>query len=255
MRRALLVIALLAGATTAAAQSLTFPQQTGRVTDEAGILDAATRAALVQKLAALEAKTTDQLFVATVKSLQGTSIEDYANRLFRQWGIGQKGKNNGVLLLVAPTDRKVRIEVGYGLEGTLTDAASKLIIENSIIPRFRANDLPGGITRGVDNLVGLLSGDAPVPSAAARQTAHDATALPLVGGFMFLWFLAAGCIVYKAMRKTQHLIRSGRGGRYVESYSPSSSSWSSSDSSSSSSSDSSSGGGGDSGGGGSSGSW
>ena len=81
-----------------------------------------------QKLAALEAKTTDQLVVATVKSLNGNSVEEYANRLFRRWQLGQRGKNNGVLLLHAPTERKIRIEVGYGLEGTLTDAITKYII-------------------------------------------------------------------------------------------------------------------------------
>jgi uncharacterized protein len=260
MRRALLIVALLAGATFASAQSLTFPQQTGRVTDEAGILDSATRAALVQKLAALEAKTADQLFVATVKSLQGTSVEDYANRLFRQWGVGQKGKNNGVLLLVAPTERKVRIEVGYGLEGTLTDAVTKLIIENSIVPRFRADDFPGGIARGVDNLVGLLSGDGGVPNAAERMSSHDEKALYWVGGFLSLWLLGAGWIVHLIVRSHRRSSGSRRRGGYLHATSSaSSSSWAGSgsswSSSSSSSSDSSSGGGGDSGGGGSSGSW
>src|SRR5262249_27211905 len=113
---ALPLLLVAVSASVALAQPLTFPTPTGRVVDDAGILDAATRAALTEKLAALEAKTTDQLVVATVKSLQGTSVEDYANRLFRQWKLGQAGKNNGVLLLVAPTERKVRIEVGYGLE-------------------------------------------------------------------------------------------------------------------------------------------
>src|SRR5262249_30269796 len=132
----------------------------GRVVDEANMLDPATRAALTQKLAELEAKTTDQLVVVTLRSLQGTSIEDFGVELGRRWRIGQKDKNNGVLLIVAPSERKVRIEVGYGLEGTLTNAVSKLIIENAIIPRFRANDIPGGITRAVDDIVNVLTGDA-----------------------------------------------------------------------------------------------
>ena len=101
----------------------TFPTLSGRVVDEANILDASTRAALTEKLAALEAKTTDQLVVVTLKSLQGTSIEDFGYQLGRHWKVGQQGKNNGVLLIVAPSERKVRIEVGYGLEGTLTDAS------------------------------------------------------------------------------------------------------------------------------------
>ena len=90
------------------------------------ILDPQTRAVLTDKLAAFEAKTTDQLVVVTLKSLQGTSVEDFGVELGRRWQIGQKGKNNGVLLIVAPNERKVRIEVGYGLEGALTDAVSRL---------------------------------------------------------------------------------------------------------------------------------
>jgi uncharacterized protein len=142
------------------AAALEFPTLSGRVVDEANILDPATRAALNDKLATLETKTTDQLVVVTLKSLQGTSIEDYGVELGRRWRIGQKDKNNGVVLIVAPNERKVRIEVGYGLEGTLTDAVSRLIIENAIIPRFRANDFPGGINRGVDDIVSVLTGDA-----------------------------------------------------------------------------------------------
>src|SRR5712692_6611506 len=142
------------------ALALVFPTLSGRVVDEANILDQATRAALTQKLADLEAKTTDQLVVVTLKSLQGTSIEDFGYQLGRHWRIGQKDKNNGVLLIVVPSERRVRIEVGYGLEGTLTDAVSRLIIDNGIVPRFRANDYPGGITRGVDDIISVLSGDA-----------------------------------------------------------------------------------------------
>jgi uncharacterized protein len=142
------------------AVALVLPALSGRVVDEANILDPATRAALTQKIADFEAKTSDQLVVVTLKSLQGTSIEDFGVELGRRWRIGQKDTNNGVLLIVVPSERKVRIEVGYGLEGTLTDAVSKLIIENAIIPRFRANDIPGGVSRGVDDIISVLSGDA-----------------------------------------------------------------------------------------------
>ena len=138
------------------AVALVLPTLSGRVVDEANILDPAMRAALTQKLAELEAKTTDQLVVVTLRSLQGTSIEDFGVELGRRWRVGQGDKNNGVLLIVAPSERKVRIEVGYGLEGTLTDAVSKLIIENAIVPRFRANDIPGGITRGGMSVTSLV---------------------------------------------------------------------------------------------------
>jgi uncharacterized protein len=158
---ATLFVAVVVGFFVAtAALALTFPALTDRVVDEANILDAGTRAALTQKLADLEAKTTDQLVVVTLKSLQGTSIEEYGVELGRRWQIGQKEKNNGALLIVAPNERKVRIEVGYGLGGALTDAVSRLIIENAILPRFRAGDFAGGIARGVDDIISVLSGDA-----------------------------------------------------------------------------------------------
>jgi uncharacterized protein len=175
LRRALLpVIAWLCLVCAGAAQTLTFPPLTGRVVDEAGILDAATRTALTASLAELEQKTTDQLVVVTLKSLQGTSIEDYGYQLGRRWQIGQKDKNNGVLLIVAPNERKARIEVGYGLEGTLTDAITRLIIENSIAPRFKVSDYAGGIKRGVEDIVQALSGDAQeYKDRAAQQTAPD----------------------------------------------------------------------------------
>jgi uncharacterized protein len=154
------VVLSLALSTVVAFAALVFPQLTGRVVDEAGILDAATKTALEKKLADFESKTTAQLVVVTLKSLQGTSIEDFGYQLGRHWGIGQKEKNSGALLIVAPNERKVRIEVGYGLEGDLTDAVSRLIIENSILPRFKTGDFAGGITRGVDDIIQVLSGDA-----------------------------------------------------------------------------------------------
>lgn len=145
---------------SAAAAALTFPALTGRVVDEAGILDATTREQLTQASSALETKSSIQLVVVTLKSLQGTSIEDYGYQLGRTWKIGQAGKNNGLLLIVAPNERAVRIEVGYGLEGTVTDAIASLIIQSSILPRFKAGDYPGGIKRGVEDLTQVLSGDA-----------------------------------------------------------------------------------------------
>jgi len=108
----------------------------------------------------LEQKSGIQLVVATVRSLGGQEIEPYANELFRAWKLGEKSKNNGVLLLVAPNERRVRIEVGYGLEGTLTDALSKVIIANAIAPRFKAQDFGGGISRGVDDIITVLTTDA-----------------------------------------------------------------------------------------------
>jgi uncharacterized protein len=166
------LLALLLIAPVGAALALTFPQLTGRVVDEAGVLDGGTRASLEQKLAAFETKTTGQIVVVTLKSLQGTSIEDYGYQLGRHWGIGRKDKNSGALLIVAPSERKVRIEVGYGLEGQLTDAVSKLIIENSIVPRFRAGDVAGGITRGVDDIIQAVSVDPEEWKSRARRQSN-----------------------------------------------------------------------------------
>jgi uncharacterized protein len=154
---ALLTALLCAGL---AAGAVTFPELTGRVVADARVLSATERDRLTSKLADLEQKSGIQLVVATVGSLQGEEIEPYANELFRTWKLGEKAKNNGVLLLVAPKEHRVRIEVGYGLEGTLTDALSKIIIANAIAPRFKVGDFDGGVTRGVDDIITVLTTDA-----------------------------------------------------------------------------------------------
>ncbi|MCO5155276.1 MAG: YgcG family protein [Aquamicrobium sp.] len=149
------------------------PALTGRVVDNAGMIDAAAEAAIVAKLAAFEAKSSDQIVVATVPDLGGEAIEPYANRLFRHWGLGQAGENNGILLLVSRDDRRMRIEVGYGLEGTLTDLHSKLIIENTLTPAFRAGDFAGGISAAVDDIVMVLEGNGAELEARAERNRKD----------------------------------------------------------------------------------
>ncbi len=143
------------------AQSATenFPQLTGRIVDQANVIPQQTSTAITAKLKDLESKSGIQLVVATVSSLDGQEIEPYANDLFRAWKLGEKAKNNGVLLLVAPKEHRTRIEVGYGLEGTLTDALSKVIITNAMIPRFKTGDYGGGIERGVDDIITVLTTD------------------------------------------------------------------------------------------------
>jgi uncharacterized protein len=154
---AALMVALFA---IAPAFAINFPALTGRVVDQADIIQPDTRVAIEQKSADLEEKSGIQLVVATVSSLEGQEIEPYANELFRKWALGEKKKNNGVLLLVAPNERRVRIEVGYGLEGTLTDALSKVIISNAMTPRFKAGNFSEGISRGVDDIITVLTTDA-----------------------------------------------------------------------------------------------
>jgi uncharacterized protein len=265
-----LAFALAASLFGTCAFALTFPALTGRVVDDANILDGATRQSLTQKLEDLESKTTTQLVVVTLNSLQGTSIEDYGYQLGRAWKIGQQGVNNGALLIVAPNERKVRIEVGYGLEGTLTDAVSKLIIENGILPRFRAGDFPGGITRGVDDLVQVLSGGA----EEFKQRAGPAARSPGPVVSVLEWLLSSELglfiviiIIVMAINGVHTLLmwmglaqqrpsasaRRGRSPWIVPI--PSGSSWSSGGSSWGSGGGGFSGGGGSFGGGGSSGSW
>jgi uncharacterized protein len=157
LTRGVLAAAMMLASLTAMAAN--FPALTGRVVDGANVIAPQARGSLDAKLKDLEDKSGIQLVVATVPSLGDQDVESYANGLFRAWKLGEKQKNNGVLLLVAPRERKVRIEVGYGLEGTLTDAISKLIITNAIVPRFKANDYAGGIDRGVDDIIAVLTTD------------------------------------------------------------------------------------------------
>jgi uncharacterized protein len=133
-----------------------YPALTGRVTDEAGILSDATKQTITGWLAGFERDTGRQVVVATVKSLQDQPIEDYAVGLFRHWGLGEKDKNTGALLLVAPNERKVRIEVGYGLEGELTDALSGMIIQQRIVPAFKRGDYDTGVSEGTAAILGVL---------------------------------------------------------------------------------------------------
>lgn len=150
----------------------TLPTLTGRIVDEAGLLKPEDRTAVEAELAALEQKSTDQLVVVTLKSLQDYPIEDFGYQLGRKWGIGQKGKDNGILLIVAPKEHKVRIEVGRGLEPVMTDALSKLIIENAIVPEFKRGDYPAGIRAGVRDIKDVLLGDAEAVKDRARQARH-----------------------------------------------------------------------------------
>ena len=173
----------------------TYPELTGRITDQAGLLTAADKADIESQLASLEQTSTDQLAVVTVKSLDGYSIEDYGIGLAGKWGIGQKGKDNGILLIVAPNDRKVRIEVGRRLEPMMTDTMSTLIIENAILPKFRRGDFGGGIKDGVRDIKTVLLGDAEEVkqrAGGARNPQND----PTVMLHVIIWLLIVALIVW-----------------------------------------------------------
>lgn len=172
MRTVQLILAALASlvATPLAAQP-EFPELTGQVVDQADLLSPDQEAALARKLEALEQQSQRQLVVVTLPDLQGYEIGDYGYQLGRHWELGDEERNDGALLIVAPNERKVRIEVGYGLEPYLTDAYSSIIIRDSILPRFRDGDFPGGIEAGTDAIISHLQ----LPEGEARAVVQQAT--------------------------------------------------------------------------------
>lgn len=136
-----------------------FPELTGRIVDQAGLIAADKTEIMIDKLIAAEQKTKAQIVIAVVRSLEGYDIRQYGLELARKWALGQQGKNNGVLLLVAPKERKVSIEIGYGLEGSLTDALAFAIIQEEILPRFKAGNFAWGIEAGLDRIIQGLAGE------------------------------------------------------------------------------------------------
>ena len=169
---ALLVLFLSA----AAAQD--FPPLTGRVVDAADILSPETERRLSLRLSDWESESSDQIVVATVPDLQGYEIEDYGVELARAWGVGQEdgtdglSLDNGVVLLIAPNERRVRIEVGYGLEGTVTDVLADTVIRTEMVPPLRDGDYDAAATAGVDGLLAILRGEL-TEAQARRQRAPD----------------------------------------------------------------------------------
>lgn len=233
-----------------------YPAFTGLVVDDAHVLSSDDRAALTRKLEDLQQRTGVQFAVATVPSLGGLEIEPYANALFRKWGVGQKGANNGLLLILAPNERKLRFEVGYGLEGAMTDAQSKLILRNSMVPKLKANDPAGALKAGVDDAIAVLTNkDAALPQAAGSDDSLSPTTFFVIFFVGVLLILVVFILLARAVRR--------RGGTWTSSSSGTGWQWGSAAGGVSSGSDTSSGsssggdsfsggGGGDSGGGGAS---
>lgn len=169
----------------ATAAELELPPLTGRVVDQAEMLDAAAEQRLTQMLAAHEQASSEQVVVATLSNLQNRSIEEYGVALGRHWGIGQQGEDNGALLIVARDERRIRIEVGYGLEGRLTDAQSALIINSIITPAFQRGDFTDGIVEGTAAIIQVLGGDPLAPSSTAMAAAGEKPPAALMGLFGF----------------------------------------------------------------------
>jgi uncharacterized protein len=245
--------AILVGITGLASADPDYPAFSAPVVDAAHVLSDSDRAAIIQKLLDLQTKTGVQFAVATVPSLDGIEIEPYANGLFRNWKIGEKKVNNGLLLLVAPKEHKLRFEVGYGLEGTMTDLQAKLITRNTMVPKLKAGDTSGAIKAGVDDAITVLTTDKAGLPERLKPATDDAGDTMIGFVVFFLIFVAIAFLIFRSARRGSGGWGSWASGAAIGS---TTSSWSSSDSSSSSSGDSfSGGGGGDSGGGGSSDSW
>ena len=179
----LLTWQLTAAGLTAA---LEVPPLQGRVNDLSGILSNIDTARLDQQLAAIESETTNQIAILIIPSLEGNPIEDFSIRVARTWALGQKSRNNGVLILMAVQEREVRIEVGYGLEGALTDAQSSYIIRNIMIPEFRQQQYANGLSRAVDAIAAAIAGEfRPEPKAPVSDSEPD----PLTALFLSVLLL------------------------------------------------------------------
>lgn len=173
------LVGLLAG--TGAVAQPDVPALTGRVVDRADLLGADTEAVLVAKLQAHEDSTSNQIAVLTVPSLNGENLEEWATEVFRTWGLGQADRDNGVLLLIARDDRKIRIEVGFGLEGALPDATAGAIIRDEMTPRFRDGDFEGGTLAAVEAIVGSIQGEYVAAEASGE--------MPGWAAFLFMLFM------------------------------------------------------------------
>ncbi|MFE9083177.1 TPM domain-containing protein [Brevundimonas sp. NPDC003935] len=205
----LLGLVLFWAALPALSAEIKFPTLTGRVVDDAQLLTPEQEQALTGKLATLEQQTGDQLVVVTLPSLQDQEIEDFGYQLGRHWGIGQKENDGGALLIVAPNERKVRIEVGYGLEGVLTDAYSSLIIRNDILPAFRQGDYAAGIIAGADAIIAQLTADPAEAQARAAEAKSAASErekpiLPALIIFLIFFFLFISLVGAAAGGRRRH---------------------------------------------------
>ncbi len=185
----LAMAALLMGAAAAVDRPQSF------VNDQAAVLDPASRDRLENALVDFESRTSIELAVVTVKSLDGNDIADVAHQIFQSWGIGKKGQDNGVLFLIAPNERRMRIEIGYGLEGQLTDAGAGRIRDEAVIPFFKQGDMTGGILNGASAIAEKLSGS-PLnmngfspPAPPTQQTVQPLTKMQLLVVLIVLFFL------------------------------------------------------------------
>jgi len=186
---AVLAAALIILTAASGALALDVPPYTGRVNDTANMISPGTRASLEKYLADLERTDSTQVAVLTIPSLDGDAMSDFAIRVAEAWKVGQKGEDNGVILLVSKADRKIRIEVGYGLEGVLTDVLSSQIIRNVIGPNFKAGNYDNGFAEGVTAIAGAVRGEyTAAPAKKTRRSRGGILPLIVIPMLLFITF-------------------------------------------------------------------
>ncbi|WP_254244052.1 YgcG family protein [Hymenobacter sp. BRD128] len=178
------------------------------VNDLAGLMQPQEVAALEQKLVAYDDSTSSQIAVVTVPSLDGNDIADYAQKLYESWGIGRKGKDNGILVLVAKQEHLARIQTGYGLEGAVPDALAKRIISNTLVPAFKENNYYAGLDRGTDQLIALAKGEYKAdPSQVQQQGSRDHS-----GSGPGFWIIIGVLVLFFILRSRGGAAGAGAGG-------------------------------------------
>ncbi len=187
--------------------ALEVPKHTGYVNDQAGLISSATELKIENFLRGFESSDSTQLVVLTVDSLQGEALEEYSLKVAENWGVGQKGKDNGALLLIAKQERKVRIEVGYGLEGKLTDLLAGRIIDNDITPRFKAGDYEGGVIAGITGMAEAVRGEYTGTGTTSGKKKRNPW-----GSLALLLFLGPGLMLLGGGGRRGRSGRSGRRG-------------------------------------------
>jgi uncharacterized protein len=209
--RALVFVAAAVFAASLSVAAPNFPPLTGRVVDAANLLSSDVKTILENRLRDYEEQSGHQVAIATVPSLEGYDIRDYGNQLFRKYALGDKSRNDGVLVLVAPAEHKVSIEVGYGLEGDLTDAMSRIIIENAMIPKFKTGDWAGGLYAGLDDIQKVVGGqgDQVVKQAQSQSSGNPQDAIIFV-----IFFIIVLIIIFRTSHGRGVIFLPGPGGGF-----------------------------------------
>jgi uncharacterized protein len=199
--KSLLVLVLLVGGLYGKPK---FPSlNNSRIVDEASLFDSSQKSILEQKLAAYEHNSSNQIVIVTLKSLDGYDISDYGYQLGRHWGIGQAKKNNGVLLIIAPNEHKVRIEVGYGLEGALNDATANTIIQKDVLPFFKTGNYYEGTSKGIDSIIKVTKGEY---TGEPKEAIKEGSVFEFLMPVLFLFIMISNIFFKKGTTKKSNII-------------------------------------------------